>query len=285
MKTSGFEEVADQVWRRRGEGRKLAIVGSIHGDERAGSTVIRELLSGDDRLWRRAGSLDLTLAIGNPRALETGTRHTEGGRDLNRIFGDEASAVEDYEGGRAAVLMEALGHAEALLDLHQTSCATPPVAVVHDDPTHLRMAAAMGVAHAVVGIESVYSGTMLGRWIDSVGGVGLTVETGQKGREEARAAAFELSRRFLTAGAAASAQGGRIRRYRLRAPWISPADGVTFARALGNTSRVSAGEVIGHTDDGPLRCEEEAVIFLPRIGATRGTPCMLLASDEGLLTV
>ena len=174
---------------------------------------------------------------------------------------------------------------EALLDLHQTSCATPPVAVVHDDPTHLRMAAAMGVAHAVVGIESVYSGTMLGRWIDSVGGVGLTVETGQKGREEARAAAFELSRRFLTAGAAASAQGGRIRRYRLRAPWISPADGVTFARALGNTSRVSAGEVIGHTDDGPLRCEEEAVIFLPRIGATRGTPCMLLASDEGLLTV
>ena len=72
MKFPGFEEVADQVWRRRGEGPKLAVIGSIHGDEDAGAAVIHELLRADDRLWRRAGAVDLTLAIGNPRALEQG---------------------------------------------------------------------------------------------------------------------------------------------------------------------------------------------------------------------
>ena len=51
MNIPGFEEVADQVWRRKGEGRKLAVVGSIHGDETAGAEVIREILHADDRLW------------------------------------------------------------------------------------------------------------------------------------------------------------------------------------------------------------------------------------------
>jgi predicted deacylase len=285
MNIPGFEEVADQVWRRKGEGRKLAVVGSIHGDETAGAEVIREILHADDRLWRRAGPIDLTLAIGNPRALEQGARFSEGGRDLNRIFEGSEVDTSDYEGARAEVLKETLGHADLLLDLHQTSCATPPVAVIEDTPAHLRLSAALGIAHAVVGIEAVYGGTMLSRWFDSLGGLGLTVETGQKGKEEARAAAYEIVRRFLTAGASASAQGGRIRRYRLRRAWRSPANGLRFSRALGNTARIRAGEIVGHTDDGPLSCDEDSVVFLPREGAGQGTPCMLLATDEGVLTV
>lgn len=285
MNIPGFEEVADQVWRRKGEGRKLAVVGSLHGDETAGAEVIREILHADDRLWRRAGPIDLTLAIGNPLALEQGTRFSEGGRDLNRIFEGTEADTSDYEGARAALLKEVLGHADVLLDLHQTSCTTPPVAVVEDSPSHLRISAALGIAHAVVGIEAVYSGTMLSRWFDSHGGLGLTVETGQKGREEARAAAYEVVRRFLTAGGAASAQGGRIRRYRLRRAWLSPAEGLRFTRALGNTARIQAGEVVGHTDAGPLSCDEDSVVFLPQEGARPGTPCMLLATDEGVITV
>ncbi|MBD89729.1 MAG: hypothetical protein CL940_05300 [Deltaproteobacteria bacterium] len=285
MNGTGFEEVAEQVWRRRGTGRKLAVVGSIHGDEEAGATVIREILTADDRLWRRAGPVDLTLAIGNPLALEQGTRFSAGGRDLNRIFGAGELDTSDYEGARASTLMESLGHAEVLLDLHQTACSTPPVAVIEDTQNHLRLAAGLGVAHAVVGIEAVYSGTMIARWMDARGGLGLTVETGQKGREEARAAAFEIVRRFLTAGSTAGARGGRIRRYRLRAPWISPGSGVRFDRPLGNTSRIRAGERIGQTDEGPLTSDTDAVIFLPREGAPVGTPCMLLADDEGVLSV
>jgi len=285
MNKPGFEEIAEQVWRRRGEGRKLAVVGSIHGDEDAGADVIREILRGDDRLWRRAGAVDLTLAIGNPRALKEGSRYSKGGRDLNRIFAVNEIDTSDYEGARAEILKSALGHADVLLDLHQTACTTPPVAVVQDTPAHLRLAAALGVAHAVVDIEAVYTGTMVSRWLDGQGGLGLTVETGPKGREEARAAAYEVVRRFLTAGATASAQGGRIRRYRLRETWLSPADGLTFTRALGNTTRIRAGEVIGHTQAGPLACDEDSVVFLPREGAPSGTPCMLLANDEGVLTV
>ena len=285
MNMPGFEEIAEQVWRRKGEGPKLAVVGSIHGDEEAGAAVIRELLRGDDRVWRRAGNVDLTLAIGNPRALEEGSRYSKGGRDLNRIFEADDVDTRDYEGARAQLLKSALAHSDVLLDLHQTACTTPPVAVVKDTPTHLRLAAALGVAHAVVGIETVYKGTMVSRWLDAQGGLGLTVETGQKGREEARAAAYEVVRRFLTAGAASSAQGGRIRRYRLREAWLSPADGLSFARALGNTTRIQAGEIVGHTEAGPLTCEADSVVFLPREGAAPGTPCMLLADDEGVLTV
>ena len=229
--------------------------------------------------------MDLTLAIGNPLALDQGTRFSAGGRDLNRIFESQDADSNDYEGARAALLKESLGHAEVLLDLHQTSCTTPPVAVIKDSPAHLRTAAALGIAHAVVGIETVYTGTMLSRWFDGQGGLGLTVETGQKGREEARAAAYELVRRFLTAGASASASGGRIRRYRLRRAWLSPGADLQFSRALGNTARVQAGEIIGHTAAGPLTCDEDSTVFLPREGVDPGRPCMLLATDEGVITV
>jgi predicted deacylase len=285
MTVSGYEEVSDQIWRRRGGGRHLAIVGSIHGDETAGAKVIQELLEGDDRLWRRAGDVDLTLAIGNPRALRLGLRHTEDGMDLNRLFGATHGQSSGYEGSRVGVLKEHLAHADLLLDLHQTSCSTPPVAVVHDSPEHLRVAAALGVTHAVVGIEAIYLGTMLSRWLDGQGGIGITVETGQKGTEEAAAAAGEVARRFLTSGGSSSATGGKIRRYRLEEALPTPGPNLVFERHLGNTTRIHAGELLGRYEGGELRAERNAVIFLPRAGAEPGSPCMLLATDEGVITV
>jgi predicted deacylase len=285
MMVSEFEEVADTIWRRRGGGRRLAIVGSVHGDETAGAQVIRELLEGDDRVWRRAGDVDLTLAIGNPRALQLGLRHTEDGEDLNRLFGATHGQSSGYEGARVGVLKQHLGHAEVLLDLHQTSCTTPPVAVVHDSPEHLRVAAALGVTHAVVGIEAVYTGMMLSRWMDAQGAIGITVETGQKGTEEAAAAAGEVARRFLTSGGSASATGGKIRRYRLERALPTPGPGLAFARALGNTTHVRAGELLGRYEGGELLAPSNAVVFLPSAGAEEGAPCMLLATDEGVITV
>jgi len=281
-----FDEIADHIWRRPGEGPKLAIVGSVHGDEEAGARVVAELLEADDRVWRRAGAVDLTLAVGNPRALVDSTRHTLGGSDLNRIFGETAPGQEtDYERSRASVLEAHLGDVDLLLDLHQTSCSTPPVAVIHDSPSHLRWASSLGVAHAVVDIERVFTGTTLGRWIDARGGVGLTVETGRKGEQEALDAAREIARRFLTAGGNSSAARGRIRRYRLEEAWACPGPGLRFARPLGNTSRIRGGELLGHYDDGELRAPRDAVVFLPREGASVGSPCMLLATDEGIVTV
>jgi len=285
MTVSGYEEVADQIWRRQGGGRRLAIVGSIHGDEIAGAQVIRELLEGDDRVWRRAGDVDLTLAIGNPRALQLGLRHTEDGVDLNRLFGATHGQSSGYEGSRIGVLKQHLCHADLLLDIHQTSCLTPPVAVVHDSPEHLRVAAALGLTHAVVGIDAIYSGTMLSRWLDAQGGIGITVETGQKHTEEAAAAAGEVARRFLTSGASSSATGGEIRRYRLEEALPTPGPDLVFDRPLGNTTCVRAGELLGRYEGGELIADRNAVVFLPRAGAEVGAPCMLLATDEGVITV
>ena len=285
MAEANWEELGPGLWRRRGDGPRLAVVGGMHGDESAGAAIIEILRRGEPALWQRAPRADVTLAIGNPEALRLGERQTPAGTDLNRLFGEDPGRGETYEHGRAAALREALRGVELLVDLHQTTCTTPPVAVAPDSDSHLRFAAALGVQNLVTGMASLYGGTMLSEWVDAQGGIGLTVETGQKGSAEAEGAAYEIIRRFLTAGSSAPRTAGRIRVYRFAAPLPCPGPGLRFTRRLGNTSRIRQGEVLGTWDGGELCAAADGSVFLPREDAPEGAPCLLLTQDEGWRSV
>lgn len=267
------------VWRRRGQGARLAVVGAVHGDEAWGARVVLELKEDDHPVWAERPDADVTLAIGNPAALASDSRHAEGGADLNRLFVEEPGlAGESPEHARAAQLVQALRGVVRLLDIHQTSCASPLLAVVPDDPRHVRAALALGVEVVVTGVSDIYGGTTLGEWIDRAGGLGLTIETGRKGTAAALEAARMVATRFI---AGAPAAGGRVKVYELSHTLASPGPGLRFVRELGNTSPVAQGEVLARWDGGELRADLDGAAFLPRPHATPGSPCVILAHDRG----
>jgi len=276
--SSDWERVAPSVWRRPGDGPALAVVGSLHGDEGHGNAVIRELLATS---LPEMGAREVILAVGHPEAVELGERGTSPGADLNRLFAVDAQISGDTpEERRCRALQEALQRVGWLLDLHQTSCPTPPLAVGPATDQHLGQTARLGLEFLVTGVERVYGGGMVSEWIDRRGGVGLAVETGQKGTAASLEVARVVTRRFLTPSD--EGMGKPVRIYEIVEAVCSPAPGLRFVRPLGNTSPVVAGEILGVTDGSPLRAPGDGAIFLPREVSDANRPCLLFARDMGL---
>ena len=241
LNVRGWDALAPGIWRGGPEDApQLAVVGGIHGDETAGVHLVQALLRDLDTATLR---WNLHLAVGNPEAVNAGVRHLDS--DLNRAFGAGAPAA-GVEGGRAATLRSALGRPRLLLDVHQTHCDTPPLAVVKDTQAHLALACALGLDTAVVDAGRIYGDTMLADLADAGGGLGLTIESGRIGAPESlEAASSAVSRALLGEWRG----GASIRVYAVRSVLRSPWDGLRFLRALGNGSPVRAGEVLAAQGD------------------------------------
>ena len=274
-----WRSVGEGIWRRQGTGPHIAVVGSLHGDEPAGAAVVEELLRDHGLDWEAAGDPTVTLAVGNPQALALGERGTTPEADLNRLFGDgdRPAAVESE---RVEALKEALRGVDRLLDIHQTSCETPPLAVGPDTGAHRLAARALGLEVLVTAAGALYGGGMLAEWVDREGGLGLTVETGRKGTTFALAMARDLALRFLFPDDTRPGSP-TVRVYRLELAVPAPRAPLSFRRELGNTTPVSEGEIIGASPDGPLVIPWTGAVFLPREEAAPGEPCLLLARDLG----
>eukprot|EP00931_Biecheleriopsis_adriatica_P122116 TRINITY_DN97127_c0_g1_i1.p1 TRINITY_DN97127_c0_g1~~TRINITY_DN97127_c0_g1_i1.p1 ORF type:complete len:323 (-),score=63.02 TRINITY_DN97127_c0_g1_i1:23-991(-) len=123
-----LRELAPSVW-RIGSGRpRVAILGGVHGNELSGVSVVERLVA---RLSRGGTKLrgELTLAVGNPDAVERGVRFVE--QDLNRCFSEdlvEVPRAEGLEPRRAALLSPLLQGLDALVDLHATNKPSEPFA-------------------------------------------------------------------------------------------------------------------------------------------------------------
>ncbi|MEO0594354.1 MAG: succinylglutamate desuccinylase/aspartoacylase family protein, partial [Myxococcota bacterium] len=115
-------------------GPVVALIGSMHGNEPCGAYAVNKLHQELrlDTLNLERGSL--VLVIGNPRAIEEGSRFTHGGVDLNRVFDFEfLNTVPEsewaYEHRRAAEMRPYLEEWDAVLDLHSTSFPTEPFGI------------------------------------------------------------------------------------------------------------------------------------------------------------
>ena len=194
--------VGPGIWRREGTGPHLGVVGSIHGDEPAGAQVIRELLAGRHLIPQGPDVPTITLAIGNPEALELGSRATSATVDLNRLFGG-AEAPDGAEARRVDELKGAFAGVDRLLDIHQTACETPPLAVAPNTEPHREATRGLGLGVLVAAADRLYGGGMLSEWVDREGGLGLAVETGRKGTPEALNVARQVTSRAAGGPAAA----------------------------------------------------------------------------------
>ena len=273
----GWTEIAEGAWRGGdSDAPTLGIVGGVHGDEVVGARVVKSLR---DRACPTPCAWQLRLLLGNPRALLAGTRYVDS--DLNRAFGPEAVA-HGYEASRAATICAALGEPAVCLDVHQTHCDTPPLAVVRDTPAHLALARALGLRVAVVDAGRIYGATMLADWVDARGGLGLTLESGRADSEEAEVAARAVVTRLIERD---WDPGADIRVYAVRAVLRAPWSGFHFQRALGNGSPVRSGEVLAERSGEVLHAPADGVVFLPHTDVDQGAAAAVFAEDRGQVAV
>jgi hypothetical protein len=163
----------------------LALTALIHGVEVAGLAVLVELLELVTR-----GSLNieqpLGVALGNIAAAENCVRFI--GRDLNRSFGREA--IETAEDRRADELELLLARSERLLDLHQVKLKIDrPFWIFPYTKAGYRFARAVAPDVALIthwGKGFSQDGKCSDEWVNSVGGIGVTLELGQNGFEPAQ---------------------------------------------------------------------------------------------------
>lgn len=114
-------------------------IGGTHGDEPIGVDVLREL---------ERTTPDLHWIVGNPKALEQGTREFEG--DLNRSAPGDASSPR-YAERRAAEILSSAQPYGSVVDIHGTSSAADIfIIITHPCPETFALAACFDIQNVVI---------------------------------------------------------------------------------------------------------------------------------------
>lgn len=173
----------------RGErGPLLIVTGGVHGNEPSGVAALERVFAELERTHLPLRGRFVGLA-GNTASLAGGARYVD--EDLNRLWTAErvaaaraGTAPATSEAREQGELLEALegvlagdNEGAALLDLHSTSGAGPPFAILSDRPANRRLVEALGVP-AVLGLHRDVRGTLI-EWFDALGHTSVVLEGGQ----------------------------------------------------------------------------------------------------------
>ena len=269
-------QIAEGIWRRAGNGRRLAIVAGVHGDERAGIIAVRALLDPQHPIWSRV-TAEVTLVVANLKAVEARCRSVDS-EDMNRLFG---RVTKSMTGARVACIQHALKDVGHVLDLHETSCDSEPLAVCDASAPHLAAVARLGLNTIVADAPRVLGPGMLSAWVDRHGGCGVTVEVGRNGTSEAEEWAHRLVERWLLDDSVTK-PWGEIRVWHLTEVIVAREDKTRLIRTLGNASRVQIGEVLARGPNTMIPAPGDGGVFLPKSPVDKGQPIALFAIDGGL---
>jgi predicted deacylase len=162
----------------------VAVVGSIHGDERCGKKAIERFLDSDLDIQK-----PVKLIVANEKALAANTRYLD--TDLNRVFPGDPDSSSHEKQLAAALIDEVQGC--TVLDLHSTKSYDRPFAIVSGvTATTTELIQATGVDQAVD--MAAFSEGDLITHCD-----GVLVECGPLGSQDAVDQAYEVLRNFLAA--------------------------------------------------------------------------------------
>jgi succinylglutamate desuccinylase len=281
-------------------GPTLIVVGSMHGNEPAGSRGLRRALERLERgdAMRRELRGEVVGLAGNLAALEQGSRYVV--HDLNRIWSDEriervraaggdqggsGLTVEeaemrhlDAEIGRALAAARAAGRPAFLLDLHTTSGGGPAFCVLEDTLPMRRFALALE-APLVLGLEEELSGTLT-HWLADRGVVAVGFEAGQ--HEDPAAVERAEAAVWLALEAAGCLAPGvrpeveearrrlaaerrglpRVVEVRYRHP-VMPGDDFRMAPGYATFTRVDAGQSLAVDRGGAVTTPQGGLLLMP----------------------
>ena len=128
-----MQNIGRGIWRSSSKikGPHVTLLGGIHGNELVGIHIIRRFQ--ETCLPLVAGTL--TVILGNPLAIESGTRGSRPHFDLNRCFSSDnllnsnsnfEKDNENYEMTRARELAPYLAECDVMIDLHSTNKPSLP---------------------------------------------------------------------------------------------------------------------------------------------------------------
>ena len=270
-------------------GPTLIVIGGMHGNEPAGIVAARTALGA---LTGDAVRGEILALIGNVRASAAGRRCVT--EDLNRMW--TAARIAEARAASAAgqppqvveldelvelsgAIDQAIARARGpvfLLDLHTTSAAGFPFAVVGHTDAHRGFARAFPLP-GIVGLQEALPGVLSG-YFGGLGCITLAIEGGQHTTRDAAdnlaaviAIALEATGaiRATPAGAAAREYLARVRgalphlievvaRHAVR-----PEHGFRMEPGFANLERVAAGTLLARDASGEIRAPFDGVVLLP----------------------
>ncbi len=233
------------TYKSRYPGKKLVIMGGVHGDETCGAQAIRALAP---QLNITAGQV--TFIIGNPKALKENKRFIDS--DLNRTFFYSHKKNEKYKGyeyRRAQEILPYLRECDALLDIHSMN-HPQAVGFVICEPQSFSIAARLPFSIRSSGWDNIHTGSA-DAFVNASGGNGLCIECGYKNDPQTVVRAKEAVRNFLKIFGAVKGEMPRKNPQQ----WISVEEryltkkNFTLARSFANFEKIRKRTYIG-TDGG-----------------------------------
>lgn len=294
MKTSLVSERVDGVWcvQTNVPGPRVAFVGGVHGNERAGITVVQQLVHAFQSGARSLERGTLSLALGNLEAIAENTRATTPTGDLNRCFGPGVMQRHgsSYETRRARELAIALQRVEIGIDLHATNLPSTPFLMTQTlQGKHTEAILPLFQADIVLTDPHwVFAGgpCTLDEFFGRGRRTGICYETGFAADEsrvtEIEAELLDLLRRLqMIEGPSRPMEPAAHTYYELVQALVPKWENFQFCREpeLRNFLPIQAGELLGDDAGVPIRAEYDGILVFPKAQHLRvpGKPVGYLA--------
>lgn len=249
-------EVVEILGKESG-GTSMILVG-VHGNETCGPLAMDYLLPG---LKIEKGRV--LIAYANPKAILRGVRSTE--QNLNRLFRpvDQLSVEElrSYEFQRALYLKTYLDQCDALLDVHASSNPDSREFVICERNSK-KITDLLPIKTIVYGFDDVEPGGT-DYYMNSIGKVGICVECGIIGSDNAFDTALESILNFLKArehisGKLARSKKEQIQMYEL---YLTKTKKFRLVKPLADFTEIEAGQIIGHDGNLAVVADRKSIIL------------------------
>ncbi len=263
------------VWQWAGPnpGPRALILGGTHGNEVTGVMLVEEMHRDLDNGTLALAAGTLTLAIGNPLAVERNARGSEPHADLNRLFMPAAldpGGPDTYEHRRARELAPLLADTDIVVDLHATNKPSDPFLVaVNDTPRHRELCRFFPCDTILIVPDAVIPGTTAAL-VDAHGGIGIAFESGWMGDltrvGQMRAAVEGILARAGMIAAPETLYDGQSTYVMTEAITLTDR-GFAFAPGRGerNFEPFAPGDILGHHGDVPLLAPYAGVLMFPKV--------------------
>jgi succinylglutamate desuccinylase len=273
-----MEEIGSGIWQVRGSNLSphFVVLGGVHGDEKTGIAVVKNLHSLFSSEKKRLSQGTLTLILGNEEAIKMNKRGTSPEHNLNRMFTENnlsGPVLDFYESRRAHELAPLLKSADISIDIHSTSVPSRPFLPCAFTPRHERIYRWFDADLVLTDPDYILGGepSTTDEYVDSCGGAGICFETGFAGDTSRLPKILESTLNILV-------DQGMISRspvlaspvplykvYRLTRKILLTEDGFSYAGTFPQPfQEVKKGEIIGYHGKRPETAEEEGVIAFPK---------------------
>jgi len=272
-----MQKVGSGIWQVSGTrtGPHLVILGGVHGDEKTGIELIKELqhkFQGKEKL--DAGTL--TLILGNEEAIRINKRGTSPENNLNRMFTKDhlsGPVLDFYESRRAHELASILKSADISIDIHSTSVPSRPFLPCAFTARHENVYRWFDADLVLTDPDYILGGerSTTDEYVDSCGGIGICFETGFAGDTSRLPVVLESILHILADQHMICPPDSRpppepvYKVYRLTKKILLTKEGFHYAGTFPEPfQEIKKGEIIGYHGTRKERAEQDGVIAFPK---------------------